>query len=205
MGMWQQAIANRQARIANQGIMDNSAGFNNSRFLNQRSQQGSIGNAVQMANNNAQSTIPGNVGGMVSRLIGNRNKGIVPVNPRSMVGSIMQGRNIANQNQLTPTAINPNAFNTGTVGQVFQSSPTNGYVDPILSQTQANPNLTGTPIIQKKSSPIKQTIDSSVDPLTGQFIDPTVGQGINPDVVDPVPPPVGVEQDTIVPYEINNQ
>jgi len=168
MGIWQQAIANRQARIANQGIMDNSAGFNNSRFLNQRSQQGSIGNALRAAQN-----------GMSVMGIGGLQSGVV--------GSVMRGRNIGNQNQLAPTSINPNAFNTGTVGQVFNQN----YIDPVLSQ--------------KKSSPIKQTIDNSVDPLTGQFIDPTVGQGINPDVVDPVPPPVGVEQNTIVPYEINNQ
>ena len=99
-----------------------------------------------------------------------------------MLGSIMRGRNIANQNQLTSTPINPNAFNTSTTGQVFQSSPTNGYVDPILSETPG----VGTPIVQKKSSPLKQTMDSSVDPLTGQYIDPTMSQGLDPGTVDPM-------------------
>ena len=113
-------------------------------------------------------------------------QGTVPGSPGSMFRSVMRGRNAANQNQLTSTPINPNAFNTATTGQVFQSSPTNGYVDPILSQTQANPNWTGTPLTQKKSSPLKQTMDGSVDPLTGQYIDPTMSQDLNPGTVDPM-------------------
>jgi len=134
---------------------------------------------------------PGGPGGMIANAINKAraartNQGTIPGGPGGMFAGIMRGRNVANQNQLTSTAINPNAFNTGTVGQVFQSSPTNGYVDPILSQTQANPNWTGTPLTQKKSSPLKQDMNSSVDPLTGQPIDPTMSQDLNPGTVDPM-------------------
>lgn len=148
------------------------------RNASQQPQQGGIGNALRAAQTmgigpvvNQNQPQPGGMGGVFA--------------------SIMRGRNTANQNQLTSTAINPNAFNTGTVGQVFQSSPTNGYVDPILSQTKANPNWTGTPIMQKKSSPLKQSIEDSMDPLTGQYIDPTLSQGLNPGTVDPM-----LDQDT---------
>ena len=110
------------------------------------------------------------------------NQGTVPGSPGGMFRSMMQGRNAANQNQLASTTINPSAFNTGTVSQLFNSNTTNGYVDPVLSGTQG----VGTPIVQKKSSPIKQTIDDSVDPLTGQYIDPTMSQGLDPGTVDPM-------------------
>lgn len=110
------------------------------------------------------------------------NQGIVPGSPGGMLGSIMRGRNVANQNQLSSTAINPSAFNTGTVSQLFNSNTTNGYVDPVLSGTPG----VGTPIVQKKSSPLKQTMDGSVDPLTGQYIDPTMSQGLDPGTVDPM-------------------
>lgn len=174
---------------------------------NQQPQQGGIGNALSavqrgMSSMGMGATInsqpqQGGMGSMVSNAINNvrasrENRGTIPGGasipggPGGMFAKIMRGRNVANQNQLTSTAINPNAFNTGTVGQVFQSSPTNGYVDPILSQTQANPNWTGTPLTQKKSSPLKQDMNNSVDPLTGQPIDPTMSQDLNPGTVDPM-------------------
>ena len=164
--------------------------------INNNQQQGGIGNALSAAQRGMSSMGMGGVNTNQPRtgVIGSAlnaariaatargNQGIVPGNPGGMLGSIMRGRNIANQNQLTSTPINPNAFNTSTTGQVFQSSPTNGYVDPILSETPG----VGTPIVQKKSSPLKQTMDSSVDPLTGQYIDPTMSQGLDPGTVDPM-------------------
>lgn len=167
---------------------------------NNNQQPGGIGNALSAAQRGMSALGMGGVNtnqpqtGMFGSMINTAriaaaargNQGAVPGSPGGMLGSIMRGRNVANQNQLTSTPINPNAFNTGTTGQVFQSSPTNGYVDPILSQTQANPNWTGTPLTQKKSSPLKQTMDDSVDPLTGQYIDPTMSQGLDPGTVDPM-------------------
>lgn len=114
--------------------------------------------------------------------VARKNQGAVPGSPGGMFRSIMRGRNAGNQNQLASTTINPSAFNTGTVSQLFNSNTTNGYVDPILSETPG----VGTPIVQKKSSPLKQTMDGSVDPLTGQYIDPTMSQGLDPGTVDPM-------------------
>jgi len=107
-----------------------------------------------------------------------RNTGSFLGNPSSMVNSIMRGRNTTNQNQLTPTAINPRAFNTRTVGQVF------------------NP-ITNSPLAQEKSSPLKQDMNNSVDPMTGQYIDPTMSQGLDPGTVDPM---LGQEDTSLTQY-----
>jgi hypothetical protein len=101
---------------------------------------------------------------------------------RNPVGNSMAGRSVLDTNQLTSTAINPSAFDTGTVGQVFNSNNVNGYTDPTLSNTQD----IMTPITQKKYSPLKQVMNNSVDPLTGQHIDPTMSQDLNPGTVDPM-------------------
>jgi len=133
---------------------------------NQQPQQGGMGSMVSNAINNVR--------------IGRTNKGTVPGNPSipvvpgGMMASIMRGRNVANQNQLTSTPINPSAFNTNVTGQVFNQN----QVDPLL-----NGNA---PLTQKKSSPLKQDINNSVDPLTGQYIDPTMSQGLDSGTVDPM-------------------
>jgi hypothetical protein len=119
-------------------------------------QQGNIGNALDIAQNNMSST------GMANNNIASVG-GILG----STFGSFMQGRNINNQNQLASTNINPNAFNTGMVGRLFNQK----YIDPVLAQ--------------KKSSPLKQDISNSIDPLTGQYIDPTISQGLDPGTVNP--------------------
>lgn len=161
---------------------------------NQQTQPGTIGGVFGAARNAAMNRIntnqqsqPGRIGGMFSAAraaaaAAGGNQGAVPGSPGGIFRSIMQGRNAANQNQLASTTINPSAFNTGTVSQLFNSNTTNGYVDPILSET---PGI-ATPIMQKKSSPLKQVMDGSVDPLTGQYIDPTLDQGMNPGTVDPM-------------------
>ena len=138
-----------------------AAAVMNRRNTNQQPRQGGIGNALRAAQNNMA------VMGMGPVVSQNQPQ---PGGMSGMFASMMRGRNVANQNQLTSTAINPNAFNTGTVGQVFQS----------------NLNPVGIPIMQKKSSPLKQVMDGSVDPLTGQYIDPTLDQGMNPGTVDPM-------------------
>jgi len=128
------------------------------RNANQQPQQGSIGNVLRTAQNSMATM---GMGPLVNQNQPQQS-GI-----GSMFSSIMRGRNIGNQNQLTSTSINPGAFNTGTVGQLFNQN----YVDPVLAQ--------------KKSSPLTQVMDNSVDPLTGQYIDPTLSQNLNPGTVDP--------------------
>ena len=163
---------------------------------NNNQQPGVIGNALSAAQRGMSSMGMGGVNtnqprtGVIGSALNTAriaaaargNQGTVPGSPGGMFRSMMQGRNAANQNQLASTTINPSAFNTGTVSQLFNSNTTNGYVDPVLSGTQG----VGTPIVQKKSSPLKQTMDSSVDPLTGQYIDPTMSQGLDPGTVDPM-------------------
>ena len=163
---------------------------------NNNQQPGGIGNALSAAKRGMSALGMGGVStnqpktGMFGSAINTARaaaaarggQGTVPGGPGGMFRSIMQGRNAANQNQLASTTINPSAFNTGTVSQLFNSNTTNGYVDPVLSGTPG----VGTPIVQKKSSPLKQTMDGSVDPLTGQYIDPTMSQDLNPGTVDPM-------------------
>jgi len=129
-----------------------------------QSQQSVIGSTVSQ----------GGPGGMIANAINKAraaraNQGpSIPGVPGGMMASIMRGRNLGNQNQLSSTTINPSAFNTGTVGQVFNQN----YVDPVLAQ--------------KKPSPLRQDISNSVDPMTGQYIDPTMSQGLDPGTVDPM-------------------
>jgi hypothetical protein len=141
--------------------------------------------AAMARRNNNQQPQQGGMGSMVSNAINNvrasrANRGTIPGGasipgvPGGMFAKIMRGRNVANQNQLTSTAINPGAFNTNVTGQLFNQN----YVDPVLSGN--------TPLTQKKSSPLKQDMNNSVDPLTGQYIDPTMSQDLNPGTVDPM-------------------
>lgn len=171
-------------------------------------QPGGIGNALSAAQRGMSALGMGGVNtnqpqtGMFGSMINTArtaaaaargNQGTVPGSPGGMFRSAMLGRNAANQNQLTSTPINPNVFDTGTTGQLFNSNAVNGYVDPILSKTPG----VGTPIAQKKSSPLKQNMDTSVDPLTGQYIDPTMSQSLDPGTVDPM---LGQEDTSLTQY-----
>ena len=163
--------------IFGKGLFRNSSSMANATANAVASRRGLAGiqsamSSMGMAGNTTNQPQTGMFGSMINTAriaaAARGGQGTVPGSPGGMFRSIMQGRNATNQNQLASTPINPSAFNTGTVGQVFNQN----YVDPVLTQ--------------KKSSPMKQTMDSSVDPLTGQYIDPTMSQGLDPGTVDPM-------------------
>ena len=141
---------------------------------NQQTQPTTIGSIFGAARTATNQQPGGMFGAARAAAAAKANQGTVPGTPGGVFVGIMRGRNVANQNQLTSTAINPSAFNTGTVGQVFNQN----YVDPVLSGNA--------PLTQKKSSPLKQDMNNSIDPLTGQYIDPTMSQGLDPGTVDPM-------------------
>ena len=188
--------ANQQSQSGTIGGVFGAARNTAMNRINNNQQPGGIGNALSAAQRGMSALGIGGVNtnqprtGVIGSALNTAriaaaargNQGTVPGSPGGMFRSMMQGRNATNQNQLASTTINPSAFNTGTVSQLFNSNTTNGYVDPVLSGTPG----VGTPIVQKKSSPLKQTMDGSVDPLTGQYIDPTMSQDLNPGTVDPM-------------------
>lgn len=157
---------------------------------------GAIAAARNRINTNQQSQ-PGRIGTMVgatqAAATARGNQSVVSGSPGGMFRSIMQGRNVTNQNQVSSgyvdpilsstsqTPINPQGFtNQNNIGGVFGQAISNTYNRQV-----------------GQGSPLMQTID----PLTGENIDPTMDQS----PYMPVPPPTGVETPITPIYDINNQ